>query len=93
MSAIDFQSRILEAFKYPRPTLQAKQQFAEEAIKLTARAARCEQFQLALEMNAAVEKMLAAAHGRFEARVAGPRRVSMNSPSRCNRRPWKRARS
>lgn len=57
----EYRTRILEAFKYPRPTPQAKQQFAEEAIKLTARAARCEQFQLALEMNAAVEKMLAAA--------------------------------
>lgn len=64
-----YHSRILETFKTPRTAVAAKQQFAEEAIKLTLRAARSEQFQLANDLNAAVEKLLVTANADVKREV------------------------
>ena len=50
--------QILETFRLPRTQTAAKQQFAEDALKLMTRAARSEQFALALDLNAALDKFI-----------------------------------
>jgi hypothetical protein len=51
------QKRVIDVFKFPRPTPAAKQEFFEAALDLSSRAASAEQWALAADLLAAMEKL------------------------------------